>query len=408
MRFKRRNMLVAAAAVAVLATTGCANAGAASDNPAGKGTNGGSGPYKIGFLAPLSGPLSNIGLSMKAGIEAEANIINANGGVNNRQIELDFKDDQGTPDVGVAAVNEFAREGVDAILGGYSSSVTLAVQPVSSRAGLLNFIAGSQTGKMFDGTDPNALRINVPSGVGGYGVAEYVKTELKAKTVGILWENSAYGTDAVGQFKANLGDVKVASEAKFETADTDFRTAIGNVTASKPDVIITFASQLLTIQPQIMKQLAASGTNAKLLAGFGTISQGAIDLVGSAGNGWISADTYYPSSPPFSDYAANKAFLQEFDKVANGIKVDRWAALPAESLQVWKQAVESIGGETDATKVANAIKGHNFKDTIFGDVSFTEQGQMKAPVQIYAVDNGKPKSVAKIDVPDAVWHVNAG
>lgn len=406
MRFKRRYMLVAAAA-AVMLTAGCANSDTSGSTAGGTG-DAGSGPYRIGFLAPLSGSLSTIGQSMKAGVQAEANVINASGGVNGRQIELDFKDDQGTPDVGVAAANEFVRDGVDAILGGYSSAVTLAVQPVTARAGLLNFIAGSQTAKMFDGTDPNALRINVPSGVGGYAVADYVKTDLKAKSVGILWENSAYGTDATTQFKANLGDVTIAGEAQFESTDTDFRTAVSNVTASNPDVIITFSSQLLTIQPQLMKQLSSSGTTAKLLAGFGTISQGTIDLVGTGADGWTSADTYYPDSPPFSDYPANKAFLTEFEKVANGIKIDRWAALPAESLEVWKQAVESIGGETDAAQVAGAIKGHDFAGTIFGDVSFTDQGQMKAPVQIFTIDNGGLKSETSIDVPNDIWNVNAG
>ena len=47
----------------------------------------------IGQSAALDGPAARLGLDMKAGMDAAFHVINANGGIHNRQIELISMDD---------------------------------------------------------------------------------------------------------------------------------------------------------------------------------------------------------------------------------------------------------------------------------------------------------------------------
>lgn len=53
--------------------------------------------------------------------------------------------------------------------------------------------------------------------------------------------------------------------------------------------------------------------------------------------------------------------------------------------------------------MAEAIKGHTFKDTVFGEVEFIEQGQMISRVFAAKAQGGKLKPTGEIDIPRKVW-----
>lgn len=319
------------------------------------------------------------------------------------------KDDESTPAVAVKAANELVRDDVAAVMGGYASSVTLAVQSVTARAGKLYFVAGSQTSKMFGDVDPNALRINTNSEVAGYSAAEYLLKDVGAKRIGVLWENDAYGQDALAQFESSvkeIGGATIVASEQFAFTDTDFRVGIGNVKAARPDVVVTFSSAAITGLPVLMKQLKNARLSSKLFAGFGTVMPKTIELAEGDADGWESADIYYPQSPPFTTYRANVDFVKRYQEIADGLAPDRWAALPAQSLIVWAKAVGDTKS-TAADTIADAIKGGTFSDTILGDVAFTEQGQMTAKVQVYSIKDSAVVPVLPIEVPQEFWRVTA-
>ncbi len=56
-------------------------------------------PIRIGQSAPSSGPSQDLGLEMKRGIQLAFDSQNAQGGIRGRQLVLDFRDDQYTPDI---------------------------------------------------------------------------------------------------------------------------------------------------------------------------------------------------------------------------------------------------------------------------------------------------------------------
>ena len=58
---------------------------------------------KLGGVGPLTGGYANYGLSVQHGAELAAKEINAAGGVNGKQMEVNFQDSQGDPESAVAA-----------------------------------------------------------------------------------------------------------------------------------------------------------------------------------------------------------------------------------------------------------------------------------------------------------------
>ena len=90
MKEKLRKGLTVVTTVAMCmgAMTGC------SGNSQSAGASASSDVYKIGGIGPLTGESASYGNSVKQGAEIAIAEINAAGGVNGKQFELIFEDDQ--------------------------------------------------------------------------------------------------------------------------------------------------------------------------------------------------------------------------------------------------------------------------------------------------------------------------
>uniref|UniRef100_UPI0039EA5451 ABC transporter substrate-binding protein n=1 Tax=Staphylococcus agnetis TaxID=985762 RepID=UPI0039EA5451 len=126
------------------------------------------------------------------------------------------RDDQSTPATGVSAATELVGDDVDVVMGGWNSPVTLAIQPILVRGGVLNITTIPQNSSILGGADDAAIRMNAGNAVGGYVAAQYLTEELGAQSIGMLLQNDAYGKDAGEFLKQNLPDgVDIATTQEF-------------------------------------------------------------------------------------------------------------------------------------------------------------------------------------------------
>lgn len=368
---------------------------------AGEGGEGGE-PLKIGVLVPLSGAAGPNGQNVLEGVQAQVDIINDEGGVDGRQIEVISRDDQSTPATGVSMATELIDEGVDVIMGGWNSPVTLAIQPITVRAGVLNITSIPQNASILGGADETAIRMNAGNAIGGYTAAAYLSEEVGAERIAMLLQNDAYGIDA-GEFvkKYLPDDVQVVAEEKFEYTDTDFRVAISNVLAKDPDALYSANAAESSGQPALMQQLGASNIEFPYFAGTGTVSHTVVEAAGADAVDTISADLYFPDVEPWASNERNVTFMERFE-ADNDAAPDKFAALGAQSVEVWAQAIE-VAGSAERQAVADEIHGGSFSDTILGDVSFTEKGQQVFPMYAFEVSGQEITVLDQIEIPDEIW-----
>ena len=118
-------------------------------------------PIKVGVIFPLSGGAGPQGQALSKSIGTMAAMINDAGGVLGRPLVLEVRDDESTPAVGVSRANELVSSGVSVIIEGWNSPVTLAMQPVIARAGVLDITAISKADPILSGEgNPLAVRLN--------------------------------------------------------------------------------------------------------------------------------------------------------------------------------------------------------------------------------------------------------
>lgn len=108
---------------------------------------------KLGMTAALTGSASELGLNMRAGIESYFSVINEQGGVNGRPIELIVKDDGYEPERAAKNMRSLIdQDNVLAILGNVGTPTAIVTVPIAQEKKILLF--GAFSGGDVQQSDP--------------------------------------------------------------------------------------------------------------------------------------------------------------------------------------------------------------------------------------------------------------
>ena len=349
-------------------------------------------PVKVGVILPLSGGAGRQGTDVSHAIQAMATMIGADGGVLGRPIELLVRDDESTPAVGVAKANELASAGVSVVLEGWNSPVTLAMQSILARAGILDITMISKADAILaSASNPLAIRLNSANAQDGAIIARILKDTVKSGRVVFVTENDAYGNGAQAVIEAEIKKaglkIEVAPTLKFPFAQTDFRVEVTSVKSAKPDAVVVINANEGAGLPAFIQQYARAEVGVPLVCSVGTVAPSVIETAGASANGLTSADIYFPAEEPFASNPDNKRFVAEVQK-QHGKTPDKFMALGAAALEVWAKAV-ARAGSLERDKVAAAIRGQSIPGTIFGTAAFAANGQMEQQYEVFTVKDGK-------------------
>lgn len=203
-------------------------------------TREGDGVLKIGTLLPETGNLAFLGPPEIAGVQMAVAEINEAGGVLGVPVEL-TEGDSGdtTTDTAVQTVTRELGEGVDAVIGAASSSVSASVIDQLTEAGVTMF-SPANTSKQFSDYPDEGLYFRLgPSDILQGQVLAEVIAEEGASTLVIMNFDDDYGNglaeDLAASFTAGGGEV-VDTIVYSPTAET-FDTEVGQAVDADADAI---------------------------------------------------------------------------------------------------------------------------------------------------------------------------
>ena len=124
-----------------------------------------------------------------------------------------------------------ARENVALVIEGYNSPVTLAIQPVLARAGIMDITVLSKAdGILASTSNPQAVRVNSSNAMDSAAIAGWLMNTVKAHKIGFATQNDAYGNGAQAGVEAELKkanwEYQIVSQQGFPFTATDFRVAV--------------------------------------------------------------------------------------------------------------------------------------------------------------------------------------
>jgi branched-chain amino acid transport system substrate-binding protein len=304
---------------------------------------------KVGISITQSPPGSVVqGTQVKDGVEIVKDMVNAQGGVLGRQIELVYEDNQGIPEKGRAAAEKLiTKDKVAAITGGHQSSVCLAEIEVAHRYNTpyLNTNCWSDDvrkkgyAEVFNPGNYNTRVSNA--------MTETIAA-MGVKRVVAFAENTDYG---IGQAKLMAELIKAKApqvDFKYETLDRagkDFTPAILVLRANPPDMIVNIMlpPAAYIVMNQLYEQGVAPSAKTWLYDGAGIADYPDFwQNVKDAGKYMVSFGLYHPQ--------------MTIPKIGQDVAADYKKRTNNEPNRLIFQAADSLLLVVDAIKQANSAE----------------------------------------------------
>ncbi len=182
-------------------------------------------PIKVGYLPALTGPSSSTGVGINRGVQLSIDLINKEGGIKGRKIELITRDTQSDPTKAVNAVAELTqRAKASMIFGPVNSGEALAATPLIARD-KVPMLHPCWVDSLIDVKKyPMAYRQAPTNTQVGAGANSYVLDVLKLKKVAVISDTTGYGTDSANTY------VKMLKEKGADVVYTN------HIDAANPDL----------------------------------------------------------------------------------------------------------------------------------------------------------------------------
>ena len=194
---------------------------------------------KVGAILPLSGEAATYGKSARQGIEIGLDLARKLD-PKSPKIVVAYEDTQADPKLGVAAFQKLANiEKVKVVIGDMASSVTLAVAPVAEKDKVVLISPASSAPKITEAGD-YIFRTAYSDVYEGKVLARYAVSELKLKSLAVLYINNDYGIGFKDEFEKTVKSLgsKIVSQESFAQGATDFRTQLTKIKAASPEGIV--------------------------------------------------------------------------------------------------------------------------------------------------------------------------
>ena len=399
--------LLRSLAVVVVATMVLAACGTEEEEETGGGQQGGgqaTKTVKIGFIGPLSGSLSALGLGMRNGADLAIRQANEANKVRGWRIEFAAEDDTAKTDVGAQVATKLASEPqLPGVIGTLNSSVALQVQPILNRANIV-MISPANTGTALTMGDdlankkrpfPNYFRVCTNDAIQGPFAADYAAKKLGAKTVVLIHDKKAYGqglaTEFGNRFQKNGG--RVLSVETINPGDQDFGAVLSKIKPLNPDVIY-YGGEYPEAAP-LSNQAKQQGLKVPLFGGDGIFDPTYIQNAGPNAEGDLATSV---GAPP-EKLASARKFIDDYKAAGYREPYSAYGPQAYDAANVIIEALAKVlpgkNAIDDAVRqeVIRAVQATRLSG-VTGEVAFDQFGDTTTRLlTVYRVEGGTFKDV---------------
>lgn len=383
-------MLVAA--MAVTALTGCgSNSGFSSKKDADK--------YYIGGIGPTTGATAIYGTAVKNGAQIAVDEINAAGGINGKQIEYRFEDDQNDAEKAVNAYNTLKDWGMQMLVGTTTTAPCIAVAGKTASDNVFQITPSASSPDVLSSGNGNVFQVCFTDPNQGVASAQYIAENKLATKIGIIYDSSdvySSGIEEKFEAEAKTQGLNIVSKAAF-TADskTDFGTQLQKAKDAGADLLfLPIYYQEASI---ILKQADTMGYKPKF---FGVDGMDGILTVENFDTK-LAEDVMLLT--PFAADAKDKT-VQNFVKTYKEKYKDtpnQFAADSYDAVYALKAAIEESKATTDmsASDMCDALKGAMTKIKMQGltggkdGLTWNESGEVTKSPKAVIIKNGAYKAM---------------
>ena len=336
----------------------------------------------LGSSISLTGKYATNGLHTQRGYDYAAKVINEAGGVKvggkSYMLDVKYYDDESTPARGAQLAERLIQQdGVEYMLGPYSSGMTKAIAPVSEKFGVPMVEAEGASRSLF--TKGYKYLFAVLSTSEQYlataiDMAAASSSDPSSVKVALAFEGDPFSMDvrAGVMDKVKEYNMKVIIDDQLPADLSDMSTTLTKAKAMKPDILIvsghskgaaTAARQIDEMKVNIPMIAMTHCEAAKVQEKFPNAATGFL-----CPTQWV--ETLSKSDPMFGSAAEwNAGFKADYPSYTS---VPYQSAQASAAVYVWKEAFEAANS-FDKDTVRDAISAVEM-ETFYGDIKFSENG----------------------------------
>ncbi len=371
----------------------------------------------IGTLTPLTGAGSPYGPGMQKAIALAAEQINAAGGPLGRKIRLFTEDTETNPEAAVRAAKKLIEVNkVAVIIGTWSSGVTMAVVPLTIKAGIVEMNTSGAPELTTMKKDDLVYRTQASNVLFGEAFAR-VALKRGFKKASTMAFNNPSGLGNTGEFAkvfSKLGG-QVLAKVVYNPNQTTYKAELQQALAPKPEVIVM--GSYLPDTTIILKEWYEGGQPVKWIAPAWAINPKLIASVGAqVVEGAVAVDTVPDfDSPTYKRMNAELTKAMGVDPVTNpygpmvydhmilvGLAIE--AAKSADP-QVFKTKIREVSGPPGKKVysfeegIAELRRGGRINyEGMSSKIDFDANGDVRPRFGVYEVHGGKMDRTEIIDL----------
>jgi len=340
-------------------------------------------PIKIGFVGGLTGKSSPLGIEGRNGASLAVTLINENGGINGRKVQLITKDDKQNSEKARKVVQELIDEGVSAVIGHMTSTMSIAGAEITNQNKVVMISPTTSTGEL-SGIDDYFFRVYPASNQVAVQLADYLYNEAERRKLVVIFDqknrahSASWYTSLQTQFE-NLGG-KVVDKIGFNTTITEkqinqLKLAVENGT----DSIFILANSIdtaLICQLQTLNSITVQKYSSEWSANKDIINQG-----GKSVEGLVFFNT-------FNKYSEKKEYLDFIEAYGNVFYEEPgFAAIHAyDSAMILFQALKK---SSDPQALKSNILKLGTINGLQGTINFDKYGDVRRKHFLMVIKNGE-------------------
>ncbi|GGK23024.1 branched chain amino acid ABC transporter substrate-binding protein [Deinococcus malanensis] len=371
----------------------------------------GAATIKVASVSPLSGSLAPIGTEVRRGAElAVQEQVRAFKALGHDLVFMPMDDQanaaQGTQ-IGKTLVADRAVLGV---VGALNSSVTNTLAAATAAANLAVISPASTNDLLTSNKWKNFSRVVAPDSAQAVAAAQYLQSEVGAKTVFVVSDNTAYGNGLSKVLQTNLKRQNIGLAGYVgASSDEQIAGAVKRIKTLNPDVVYFGGTD--DVGSKLLKAVRAAGIKALFMGGDGLdspsfIQRSGIDAAGVVFSTGFGPVTVFSGAPAFT-----QRYQAAYKSKPNGVSVYAYDAMNV-MLEAIKSSLRPGAALPSRAQVTTAVRRQNFPacfdgaagkcSIVSGAMGFDNTGErQRSRVFIMKLDNVLQGQVAKVQTVTA-------
>lgn len=347
---------------------------------------------KIGHAAPMTGPQAHLGKDNENGVRLAIDEINAAPPtIAGKPVKLELlsEDDQADPRQATTVAQKFVDEKVNAVIGHLNSGTTIPSSTIYANAAIPQISPSATNVKYTQQGFKTAFRVMANDAQQGSVLGKFAVNEMKAKTIAIIDDRTAYGQGLADEFEKSAqaaGATVVGHEFTSDKA-TDFTAILTKIKGLNADLL--FFGGMDAQGAPMVKQMRTLGVTLPLLGGDGIHTAEFMSLAGAAAEG-VTASL---PGVPLESMPGGPAFAQKFESKYG--KIQLYAPYCYDAVMVLVEAMKKADS-VDSQTYLPALAGTSY-DGVTAKISFDGKGDLTGgAITVYRIEGGQWKALSTI------------